>query len=148
MSVCDHRGGVVGCGCQFSRVPGLDFVAKQRSLAIGNGRKARRGCATLLGSRLDRHLGETRVRQVPADQVLVMVAGRRAGQEARRIVRKDACKRIRHVIGEYVLLDAIPYAEKESSAGLEHALCLAVGGRAVWKEHRAELTADEIEGRV
>src|SRR5579864_3550918 len=32
---------VVGCRLQFSRFSGLDFVAKQSSLTIGNGRKAR-----------------------------------------------------------------------------------------------------------
>jgi hypothetical protein len=32
---------VVGCGFQFSRFSGLDFVAKKSPLTIGNGRKAR-----------------------------------------------------------------------------------------------------------
>ena len=55
MSVRNRGCGVVGCGFQFSRVSGLDFVAKKSSLTISTGRKARRGCAALFGSRLDHH---------------------------------------------------------------------------------------------
>src|SRR5689334_20858005 len=60
MLVPDHGFGVVGRGLQFPRVPGHDFIAKQRSLAIGDGRKARRGCTALLGPRLDHDVRETR----------------------------------------------------------------------------------------
>jgi hypothetical protein len=44
MSVRNCGCGVVGCRLQFSRVSGLDFVAKKRSLTISNGWNARRGC--------------------------------------------------------------------------------------------------------
>ena len=37
MSVCNRGCSVVGCSFQFSRVPGLDFVAKKSSLTISNG---------------------------------------------------------------------------------------------------------------
>ena len=77
-----------------------------------------------------------------------MVAVRRAREKARRIVRKDLCQSIRHVIGKYVLLDAVPYAEQKMAAGLEDALRFAIAGRAVGKEHRAELATNEIEGGV
>ena len=108
MPVCNRGFGVVGCGFQFSRVPGLDFVAKKSSLTISDGRKARRGCPALLGFRLDHHMGETRVLKLAADQCCIVVAVRRAGQKARRIVRKNPCESIRHIIRKNVLLDAIP----------------------------------------
>ena len=41
MSVRNRGCDVVGCRFQFSRVSGLDFVAKKSSLTIGDGRKAR-----------------------------------------------------------------------------------------------------------
>src|SRR5512139_2083429 len=34
------------------------------------------------------------------------------------------------------------------SSGFQDSLCFAVGGYAVGKEHRAELTTNEIEGRI
>jgi hypothetical protein len=37
----NRRCDVVGCSLQFSRFSGLDFVAKNSPLTIGNGRKAR-----------------------------------------------------------------------------------------------------------
>ena len=82
---------VVGCSFQFSRFSGLDFVAKKSSLTIGNGRKARRGCAALFGSCLDNHTGKTCLLQLATDQGRIMVAVRRACQKARRIVRKNLC---------------------------------------------------------
>jgi hypothetical protein len=41
MSVCNRGCGVVGCSFQFSRVSGLDFVAKKSTLTIGDGRETR-----------------------------------------------------------------------------------------------------------
>src|SRR5271169_5286207 len=111
MSVRNRGFGIVGCSFQFSRVSGLYFVAKKSSLTISNGRKARRGCTALFGSRLDHHTGEACVLQLATDQCRIVVAVRRACQKARRIVRKHLCKSIRHIIRKYVLLDAIPYVE-------------------------------------
>ena len=111
MSVCNHGCGIVGCSFQFSRGSGLDFVAKKSSLTISNGRKARRGCTTLFGSRLDHHTGETCVLQLATDQCRIVVAVWRACQKAGRIVRKNLCESIRHIIRKYILLDAIPYVE-------------------------------------
>src|SRR3954462_12708016 len=68
VSVGNRGCGVVSCGFEFSRLSGLDFVAKQSSLTICNGRKARRRRAALLGSRLDHHTGETCVLQIATDQ--------------------------------------------------------------------------------
>src|SRR5882724_4404966 len=123
MSVCNRGCGVVGCSFQFSRVSGLDFVAKESSLAISDGRKARRGCTALFGSRLDHHTGETGVLHLAADQCRIVVAMRRACQKARRIVRKNPCQSIRHIIRKYILLDALPYVEQKMSSGLQDSLC-------------------------
>src|SRR4249919_2816447 len=113
MSVCNRGCGVVGCGLQFSRVSGLDFVAEKSSLTISKGRNARRGGTALFGSRLDHHAGETCVLQLATDQCPIVVAVRRACQKARRIVRKNPGESIRHIIGKYILLDAIPYTEQK-----------------------------------
>ena len=139
---------VVGLRFQASRLPGLDLVAEKRSLTIGDGWKARRGCAALFGSRLDRHMGETCLLQLATDQRLIVVAVRRARQEARRIVRKELRERLRHFIRKNVLLDAIPYVEQEASSWLQDSPCFAVASCAVGKEHRAELAANEIEGCI
>ena len=108
-------------------VSGLDFVAKNSSLTISDGRKARRGCTALFGSRLDHHTGETCVLQFATDQRRIVVAVRRACQKARRIVRKNLCESIRHIIRKYILFDAIPYIEQEMSSRLQDSLCFAIG---------------------
>src|SRR5438105_4202022 len=43
------------------------------------------------------------------DQCRIVVAVRHACQKARRIVRKNLCESIRHIIRKYILLEAIPY---------------------------------------
>src|SRR5882757_1464341 len=72
-----------------------------------------------LGSRLDHHAGETGVLQLATDQCRIVVAVRRACQKARRIVRKNPCESIRHIIRKYIFLDAIPYVEQKMSSGLQ-----------------------------
>jgi hypothetical protein len=94
------------------RVSGLDFVAKKSSLTISNGRKARRGCTALFGSRLDHHAGETCLLQAATDQCRIVVAVRRASQKARRIVRKNLSESIRHIIRKYTL----PFCGERTSA--------------------------------
>src|SRR6185437_6744535 len=111
MSVFNRGCGVIGRSFQFSRLSCFGLVAKKSSLTISNGRKARRGCAALFGSRLDHHTGETCVLQIATDQCRIVVTVRRARQKAWRIVRKDPCERIRHIVRKYILLDTIPYAE-------------------------------------
>src|SRR5581483_8073775 len=134
MSVGDRGCSVIGRGLQSPRVSGLDFVAKKSSLAISHRRNARGGCAALFGSRFDRHIGETCLLQIAA--------------YLRRIVGENPREGIGHVIGKYILLDAIPYVEQKMSSGLQNALCFTIGRRPVGKEHRAELATNEIEGRV
>ena len=95
------------------------FRCEEEFLTISNGRKARRGCTALFGSRLDHHAGETCVLQLATDQCRIVVAVRRACQKARRIVRKNLCESIRHIIRKYILLDAIPYVEQKMSSGLQ-----------------------------
>src|SRR5262249_46879146 len=127
MSVGNRRCGIIGCSFEFSCVSGLDFVAQRSSLTISNGRKARRGCMTLFGSRLDHYTGETCVLQLATDQCRIVVAVRRTCQKARRVVRKNPGESIRHIIGEYILLDAVPYVEQKMSSGLQDSLCFAIG---------------------
>ena len=45
-----------------------------------------------------------------------------------------------------VVFEAIPHGEEEMAAGFENAPRFPIGGNFVWKEHRAELTNDAIEG--
>ena len=71
---------------------------------------------------------------------------RRACEKAWWIVRKDFRKRVRDIVREHVLLNAIPYVEQETSSGLEDPLCLTVARLAVGKEHDAKLATNEIEG--
>lgn len=49
--------------------------------------------------------------QLTTDQCRIVVAVRGADHEARRIVGKQACKGVRHLIREMILLDAVPYVE-------------------------------------
>src|SRR5262249_61804228 len=91
---------------------------------------------------------KTCVLQLTTDQCRVVVAVGRTCQKARRIVRKNRCESIRHIVRKYILLDAIPYAEQEMSPGLQNPPCFAIATRAVGKEHRAELATDDIEGRI
>src|SRR5581483_6166021 len=123
-------------------------VAKKSSLAISHRRNARGGCAALFGSRFDRHIGETCLLQIAAYLRRIVVTVRRARHETRRIVGENPREGIGHVIGKYILLDAIPYVEQKMSSGLQNALCFTIGRRPVGKEHRAELATNEIEGRV
>src|SRR4029450_2677417 len=109
---------------------------------------ARRGCAALLGSSLNRHAGEACLLQLTTDQRGVVIAVRRACQKAWRIAGKDFRERVRHIIREHVLLDAIPYAEQETSSGLEHPLGLTVAQLPVGEEHDAKLATDNVEGGI
>jgi len=74
-----------------------------------------------------------------------VIAVRRARQKTWRIARKDFRKRVRHIVREHVLLNAIPYVEQETSSGLENPLCLTVARLTVGEEHDAKLAANEIE---
>src|SRR5579863_672774 len=109
---------------------------------------ARRGCVALLGSSFDRHAGEACLLQLTIDQRGVVIAVRRACQKAWRIVRKDFRERIRYIVREHVLLNAIPYVEQETSCGLEDPLCLTIARLAVGEEHDAKLATNKIEGSV
>ena len=120
MSVSNRGGGVFGCSVQFSRLSRLDFVAKKGSLAISDGHATRRRRPALFGPCLDGHMGETRAFEFAPDERRIVVSMRRARQKARRIVRKNTCKSIRHIIRKYILLDPIPYAKQKSSLGLQN----------------------------
>src|SRR5215475_2259870 len=98
---------------------------------------ARRGCAALLGSSLYHHAAEACLLQLTTDQRGVVIAVRRACQKAWRIARKDFRERVRHIVREHVLLNAIPYVEQEISSGPEDPLGLTVAQLSVGEEHDA-----------
>src|SRR5262245_64986921 len=109
---------------------------------------ARRRCATLLGSSLNHHAGEACLLQLTTDQHGVVIAVRRAYQKAWRIARKDFRERVRHIVREHVLLNAIPYVEQETPSGLEDPLYLTVAQLSVGKEHDPKLATNEVEGSI
>lgn len=118
------------------------------AVPVGNGNLACRRHAALLGARVDRYTGEARFLQLTADQRGVVMTMRRARQKTRRVLRKDFRERVRHVVGEHVVLDPVPDAEQITSAGLEHPPRLAVDRLLVGKKHGTELAAHEIEGCI
>jgi len=81
MSVRNLGRGVVGCGLQLVCVSGFDLVTEGSSLAVGNGRMARRGGAALIGSSLDYHARKAGFLQLTMDQRGVVIAMRRASQK-------------------------------------------------------------------
>src|SRR6516164_5719356 len=99
----------------------------------------------LLSFGLDHQVGKARLLQLVTDQRDVMVTMRRACQKAGRIIWKDLCKCVRHIICEHVFLNAIPHTEQKPSPALEHPLGLTVTGLAVREEHDAELAKDDVE---
>src|SRR5258707_10672508 len=77
-----------------------------------------------------------------------MVAMRRARHEARRIVWKYCRQRLRHHVGEFVLLDGPPNVEEEASARPQGPARLPVSLDLVGKEHHAELASHDIEATI
>src|ERR1044072_593811 len=104
----DGRCRVIGRGIEFVGAAGLDFVTQRRSLAIGDRGKTRRGRATLLRPGFDRDVRKASLLQIAPDQRSVVIAVRRAGQEARRILWKKLRERMGHIVGKHVLLDTVP----------------------------------------
>src|ERR1035441_5721851 len=109
---------------------------------------ARRGCAALLGSCLDHYVGEARLPQLITDQRGVVIAVWRARQKTWWIARKNFRERVRHIVREQILLNAIPYVEQVTSSGFEDPLCLTVARLAVGEEHDAKLATNEIESSI
>src|SRR2546421_9906659 len=102
---------------------------------------AGRRCTALLSSSLDYHPRKTCLLQLTMDQRGVVIAVRRPSQKTWWIARKDLRERVRYIVCEHILLDAIPYVEEETASRLEDPLCLPVARPAVLKEHDAKLTA-------
>jgi hypothetical protein len=99
MSVRNLGRGVVGCGLQLVSVSGFDLVAEGSSLAVGNSRMARGGCAALIGSSLDYHARKACLLQLTMAQRGVVIAMRRASQKAWWIARKYLRERVRIRVG-------------------------------------------------
>ncbi len=148
MSIRNPGRGVVGCGLQLACVPGFDLVAQGSSLTICNSRMARGGCAALIGSGLDYHPRKACLLQLTTDQRGVVIAVRRASQKAWRIAWKYLRERVRYIVREHILLDAIPYAKQKIAPRLEDPLCLPIARLAVGEKHDAELTTNEIESGI
>ena len=60
-------------------------------------------------------------------------------------MREHLGKRLGHDVGEFVLLDAVPYAEQECPSRAQHTPHFGECGRLVRKKHGAELADDEVE---
>src|SRR5262245_28631024 len=96
---------------------------------------ARRGCEALLVYSRYHHIGEACIRQLTTYQRGIVIAVRRACQEAWMIVRKDFRQRVRHIVLEHILLNTIPYVEQEIPFGLEDPLCFTVAQLSIGEEH-------------
>src|SRR4051794_34099773 len=83
-----------------ARITRLDFVAQRGSLAKGGRGIACRARATHLPARLDLDVGEPCAAYFLANQCEVVIAMRRAGEEARRVVRKERRDGAGDIVGE------------------------------------------------
>jgi hypothetical protein len=83
--------------------------------------------------------------QVAFDRRAVVIAVRRSRHEARRVGRKDRGERVRHDVGELVVLDPVPRVEEERTARAKDAARFGVGVALVGEEHDAELADDGVE---
>src|SRR6516162_8597669 len=126
-------------------ITGLDFVPQRSSLAIGNRRIARRRRPAFAIDGLDGNLLKSRRHELRADFFHIMIAMRDAGNEARRVLRKERRQRLRYDIGKLVFGDSVPHVEKEMAARFQHAARLAITLHLVGKEHRAELAGYDVE---
>ena len=126
VSVRDPGCGVARGFLQPVGVSGFNLVSQGSSLAVSNSRMTRSGCSALIGSRLDGHARKACFLQLTADQPGIVIAVRRASQKARWIARKYLGERVRYIVGEDILLDAIPYIKEEMTARLEDPLCLTI----------------------
>src|SRR6266403_213022 len=148
MSIRNSGGCLIGCNLQPGCVPGFDLVAQGGSLTVRNSWMARGGRAALIGFRLDYHAREAGLLQLTTDQRGVVIAVRRASQKAWWIARKYLRERVRDIVGEHILLDAIPYAKQKIASRLENPLCLPIARLAIGEEHDTELTTNEIESGI
>src|SRR5258708_34011095 len=98
--------------------------------------------------RFDRNIAETRCRQIGPNSTEVVIAMRRAGQELRRLVRKDLAKSLLHDLGKVVFLDLVPHVEEEASTGLKYTARLRISFVLVGEEHHAELAGENVEACV
>ena len=135
--------GVVGCSFQTSRASGPAFAAKDSSLAIGDGRKAwRDGARTLFGSSSRSSRGRSRPHPARCGSAPSWrpcgVRPRKRGGLGRAFVTSSA-KTFSSIRSQMLNKKRPPVSD---SSGF------SVAGRAVGKDHRAGLTADEIEGRI
>jgi len=130
------------------RAPSLDLTANRRALS-----KTRRdikcgfGPGTLLDT-LDLRPRETARHEIQLYGSDVVIAMRRALDEAGRVGRKDLGQRIEQHPGEFVAGDRIPDIEKIMAAGPKDPSDLAVAFRLVGEEHHAELAGRDIETPV
>src|SRR5258705_6651295 len=78
----------------------------------------------------------------------VVIAMRRPSQKAWWVARKYLRERVRYIVREHILLDAIPYVKQEMASRLEDSLCLTVARLAVGEKPDTELTTKEIESSI
>src|SRR5258705_5842471 len=78
----------------------------------------------------------------------VVIAMRRPSQKAWWVARKYLRERVRYIVREHILLDAIPYVKQEMASRLEDSLCLTVARLAVMGKHYTQLATNEIVSSI
>src|SRR5258708_22823177 len=96
---------------------------------------ARGGCAALIGSSLDHRARKACLLQLTMDHRGVVIAMRRPSQKAWWVARKYLRERVRYIVREHILLDAIPYVKQEMASRLEDSLCLTLARLADADKH-------------
>jgi hypothetical protein len=145
----DRRGGSLGGLVEAAGGAGLDLAAQRRALAVGDRRDARGRGAAARGHGVDRgRRGEAGRGEGAREKSDVVVAVRRARQEARRVVGEQRRERRGDRVREVVGLDAVPHVEHERAARPQHAPRLGERLRLVGEEHGAELARDDVEAGI
>ncbi len=125
-----------------------DFIAQRRALAIGDGRLQRRWRGAFVGDGFDVEICKPGAAQIGGNVQRVVIAVRRAGQKARRVVGKAVGGGPGGEIGEDIILDPVPDVEDKSSPGSENAPRLAIALNPVGEEHDPELADHHVEACV
>src|SRR5712692_6713504 len=137
--------GRLGSLAEATSIPRLDLVAQRRTLAKADGRVTVSGGVAAVLDRFDGGSGKAGRREFAADPCRVVIAVRRSLEEARCGAREEGGDSFRYHRRELVLLDAVPHAEHEATAGPQHPHGLAIRSYLAGKEHRTELTSHNIK---
>jgi len=92
-----------------------------------------------------RQRNKTAACKVTLNVLVIVIAVRRAGQKARRVLGKDGFECGDHGVGEFVFLDPVPHVKNENTSPPEHPPCFRKRFRPFRKEHGPELTHDRVK---